>query len=69
MNMSTFFFSTFRSIFEARWNDESRHFSRRAAALLVSVRKNQQNLSYKLIIVHKVCEEFGKQQAIIPLGS
>lgn len=27
----------FRSIFEARWNDDSRHFSRRAAALLFSV--------------------------------
>ncbi|KYN23029.1 Transmembrane and TPR repeat-containing protein 3, partial [Trachymyrmex cornetzi] len=27
-----------RSIFEAKWNDDSRYFSKRAAALLVSVR-------------------------------
>ncbi|EFN81473.1 hypothetical protein EAI_16647, partial [Harpegnathos saltator] len=27
-----------RSIFEAKWNDDSRYFSRRAAALLVSLK-------------------------------
>jgi hypothetical protein len=34
-SLHTFIF--FRSIFEAKWNDDSRYFSRRAAALLVSV--------------------------------
>ncbi|XP_029040158.2 protein O-mannosyl-transferase TMTC1-like isoform X2 [Osmia bicornis bicornis] len=47
-----------RSIFEARWNDDSRHFSRRAAALLVSFGVL---LVVRLALLHGALPKFSPQ--------
>nr|XP_033192093.1 protein O-mannosyl-transferase TMTC1-like isoform X3 [Bombus vancouverensis nearcticus] len=47
-----------RSIFEARWNDDSRHFSRRAAALLVSFGVL---LVVRLALLHGTLPKFSPQ--------